>query len=247
MDVGSSDIELVYDGSNQKIGLRFTGLNIPHGAVIESASIQFTVDEVSSGTCKLYIKGHNADDSESFTSVKNNVSGRLTTSAVVIWEPAAWPTVGAAGTDQKTPDLSSIIQEIVNSPGYTQSSAISIIITGTGERTAEAYEGSAGSAALLTVNYTVGMVTSILAPVFDETHVHIYPNPVSNGKVTVEINGGFEGGGTVTVFDIYGRICHLSQIEKGETVIDVSGIKSGLYIIKISNINKVYTYKLLIE
>jgi hypothetical protein len=247
MDVGSSDIELVYDGSNQKIGLRFTGLNIPPGATIESASIQFTVDEVSSGTCKLYIKGHNADNSESFTSAANNVSGRLTTSAEVIWEPAAWPTAGAAGTDQKTPDLSSIVQEIVNRPGYSQNSAISIIITGTGERTAEAYEGSAGSAALLTVNYTFGMETSILAPAFDETHVRIYPNPVSGGKVTVEINGGFEGGTSVTVLDIFGRICHLSRIEKSETVIDVSGMRSGLYIIRLSNNKKVYSYKLLVE
>jgi len=248
MDVISSDLELAYEGlGSQTIGLRFTGLNIPIGTEIDSAFIQFTVDEVSSGTCKLFIKGHDADDSELFTSAVNNVSGRIKTSAEVIWEPADWPTVGAAGTDQKTPDLSSIIQEIVDRPGYTITSAISIIIIGTGERTAEAYEGSPGSAALLTVYYTVGMETSILSPAFDETHVRIYPNPVSDSKITIEINGGLGGGTSVTVFDIHGRIYHQFRIKKSETVIDVSGMKSGLYIVRLSNSNKIYSYKLLVK
>ena len=162
METNSSDIELVYEGSNhQTIGLRFTGLNIPPGAAIESAFIQFTVDEVSSGTCKLYIKGHDADNSESFTSAVNSVSGRLTTSAEVIWEPAAWPTVGAAGTDQRTPDLSSIVREIVNRPGYTKAVPFLSSLPEQERRIAEAYEGAAGSAALLTVNYTFGTVSSI--------------------------------------------------------------------------------------
>jgi hypothetical protein len=65
--------------------------------------------------------------------------------------------------------------------------------------------------------------------------------------VTVEINGGYEGGTSVTVLDIFGRICHLSKIERSETVIDVSGMRSGLYIIRLSNNNKVYSYKLLVE
>ena len=81
----------------------------------------------------------------SLPSAPKNVSSRETTSAEVTWEPPVWPTEGEAGEDQRTPDLSSIIQEIVNRPGYTQSSAISIIITGSGERTAEAYEGADSS------------------------------------------------------------------------------------------------------
>ena len=39
---------------------------------------------------------------------------------------------------------------------------------------------------------------------------------------------------SVTVFDIYGRICHRSHLEKNETVTDVSDLKSGLYIINLS-------------
>ena len=50
----SSDIELVYDDGNQIVGLRFTGLNIPPGAAIDSAFIQFTVDE-SIDQCLCFI------------------------------------------------------------------------------------------------------------------------------------------------------------------------------------------------
>jgi len=243
----SSDIELVYDDSNQIIGLRFTGMNIPPGAAIESASIQFTVDEESTGACVLSIKGENADDSPSFTSASNNVSNRVTTTAEVTWEPAEWPTVGAAGADQETPDLSAIIQEIVNRPGYTQSSAITIIIAGSGERTAEAYEGDAGSAALLTVHYSSGMQSTGVTAGIDETRVRIFPNPVSEGMITLQVSGPTPGVTSVSIFDLTGRICCSLQIEKEKAYIDVSGFKPGLYIINVSDRNRSYSHKLIVK
>jgi len=247
MDQGSSDLELVRESTIQKVGLRFTGLDIPYGAKIESAYIQFTVDEVSTGSCSLSIRGHNADNSEPFTTSDYNISGRPVTSAVVIWTPAEWLTVGTAGPDQKTPDLSSIIQEIVNHPGYTSGSAVSIIITGTGKRVAKAYEGSASTAALLTVNYSFGAETSILAPTHTGLPVQMYPNPVSDGKITVEIDSDTESPVSVTIFDLSGRILYRSVIESNQTFIDVSDIKSGLYIIQLSNGINIRSHKLLVK
>ena len=164
MYTNSSDIELVYDGSNQTIGLRFVGLNIPQGATITAANIQFTCDETNSTATNLTIKGHDANNSSAFTTASNNVSSRTTTSASVNWSPAAWNSVGEAGANQRTPDLSAIVQEIVNRSGYTHNSAITMIITGTGERTAEAYDGTSSSAALLTVDYITGQTPTNDAP-----------------------------------------------------------------------------------
>ena len=248
MYTNSSDIELVYDGGgDQTIGLRFTGMNIPPGASIDSAFIQFTVDEVSSGACILSIKGENADDSRFFASAMHNVSGRLTTSAEITWEPADWPTVGAAGADQRTPDLSSIVQEIVNLPGYSLSSAITIIITGSGERTSEAYEGVAGSAALLTVTYNFGKESNTSIHSLDDTPIQIYPNPVTNGKVTIALDGDITGNASVAIVDMMGRICHQYELKHAKTELDISGIKPGIYMINLSNGNKTYSYKLLVE
>lgn len=243
----SSDIELVYDGGDQIIGLRFTGLNIFPGATIGSASIQFTVDERSSGACALSIRGHNVDHSPPFTSAKKNVSERETTSAEVTWEPPPWLTAGEAGEDQRTPDLSPIIQEIVNRPSYTQSSAVSIIITGTGKRTAEAYEGSAASAPLMTVAYSYGTGSSTGAPAPDDTRFWIYPNPVTDGRLTMEIGAIRTGRTDVTITDLAGRVSYRTQLTNSRTVLDLNGINPGLYIINLRDGNRVYSQKLFVE
>src|SRR3972149_5451247 len=44
----SSDLELVYDGTNQVVGMRFLDIAVPQGATITSAWIQFTADESQS-------------------------------------------------------------------------------------------------------------------------------------------------------------------------------------------------------
>ena len=154
----SSDMELVNDGSkgNQIVGLRFTGITVPQGATITKAYIQFTVDETSSGTTNLNIKGQDINDAPAFASSTNNVSNRTTTTASVSWNPLPWNSVGASGTNERTPDIKSIVQEIVDRSGWNSGNDMAMIITGTGERTAEAYEGVSGSAALLHLEYTVG-------------------------------------------------------------------------------------------
>src|SRR5688572_20478550 len=50
----SSDLELVADGSDvQLVGLRFPGVTIPAGAVIQQAWVQLQTDEVSTGAASL--------------------------------------------------------------------------------------------------------------------------------------------------------------------------------------------------
>lgn len=153
----SSDLELVYDGSrrgNQTVGLRFKNLNIPQGVTILKAYIQFTCDERKSGSTSVVIKGHDVNNSVAFTTSYYNVSSRTKTSASVEWNNiSAWNTVGAATSKERTPELKSIVQEIVNRRGFTTSSAMTFIITGTGKRTAESYNGSKSKAPLLYIEY----------------------------------------------------------------------------------------------
>ncbi|MEH0154203.1 Ig-like domain-containing protein [Limibacter armeniacum] len=158
MYMNSSDIELVSDGSrgNQVIGLRFTGLAIPQGAVINTANIQFTVDETANESGTKYIYAHDTDNASAFTTSASNVSSRSKTTASVSWSPATWSSVGASGADQRTPDLKGVVQEVVNRSGWNAGNAMAFVIEGSGKRTAEAYEGSSSLAALLNVTYTVG-------------------------------------------------------------------------------------------
>jgi hypothetical protein len=128
-------------GVIQIVGLRFAGLSIPQGANIQSAYIQFQCRVATTAAASLLIEGQAADNAATFAKITNNISSRPRTSANVGWVPAAWGTVGAQGADQQTPDLTSVMQEIVNRGGWTAGNSMVFIITGTGVRTAEAFDG----------------------------------------------------------------------------------------------------------
>ncbi|MCH7764361.1 MAG: VCBS repeat-containing protein, partial [Candidatus Marinimicrobia bacterium] len=158
MSLNSSDLELIRDGSrDQEVGMRFNNITLLQGVTIANAYIQFTVDERRSETTNLTFYGEDHDNAPTFSNSSGNISNRTKTSASVNWNNVpAWNSVGAAGSDQRTPDLSSIIQEIVDRPGWSSSNSIVIIVDGSGRRTAESYNGSSGSAPLLHIQYGSG-------------------------------------------------------------------------------------------
>ena len=166
VDLASSDLELGEDWDYQVIGIRFEDIAIPQGATITSAYVQFQVDETSTGEANLLIEADAADSAAVFTSTAWDISSREPTTANVSWTPDDWPTVGEAGVFQQTPDISLIIQEIVERSGWAEGNAIALIITGSGKRVAESYNGNANGAPRLYVEYTTGPVANH-APVID--------------------------------------------------------------------------------
>jgi len=154
MKLTSSDLELVYDKSNQTVGMRFNSVDIPSGATITNAYIQFQVDETPSGTTSLTIQAQAADDPPTFTNSSGNISSRARTAAAQSWSPPPWPTKNAAGPDQRTPNIAAVIQEVVKRTGWASGNSLVVIITGTGERVAESYNGVPSAAALLHVEYS---------------------------------------------------------------------------------------------
>ncbi len=156
--VNSSDLELVNDGfvrGNQWVGLRFQQLNIPPGATITDAYLQFTTDETNGRSTELTIQGEASGNSESFRWYDNgNITRRARTQASVVWRPADWKQVGEASEAQRSPGLQPVLQEIVNQPDWQTSSALTLLIHGQGRRRAEAYEGERDRAAILYVSYT---------------------------------------------------------------------------------------------
>ncbi|BAY24263.1 hypothetical protein NIES2100_40570 [Calothrix sp. NIES-2100] len=155
MDLSSSDLELINDGGDQLVGLRFVGVNIPQGATINKAYIQFKVDETTSVATNLTIRGQDADNALTFTSTRGDISSRLLTDANAVWNAVpTWNTVGTVGADQRTPDLKNVIQEIVNRQGWSSGNSLATIISGTGSRVAEAFDGDQLGAPLLYVEFT---------------------------------------------------------------------------------------------
>jgi acid phosphatase type 7 len=157
MYVNSSDIELVYDNSttgNQTVGLRFAGLSVPRGANVTEAFLQFYSDAVSTDAANLTLKAENAGNSLPFSTANFNVSSRARTVNAVNWVPSAWSTAGVAAQEQRSPDLKNIVQEVINRSDWSEGNALAIIATGTGKRTASAFEKSSQRAASLRITYS---------------------------------------------------------------------------------------------
>ena len=153
VNLSSTDLELVRDGSNdQFVGMRFQNVTVPIGATITSAYLEFEVDEtVDIDPTTLTISGVDADDPTTFTSATFDVSSRTQTTAEVAWEPPSW---GATSAKHQSSDIASVVQEIVDRPGWSRGNAMAFVVEGSGRRVAESYDGEAGAAPLLVVDYT---------------------------------------------------------------------------------------------
>jgi len=167
----SSDLELVFDSfdgqNNQTVGLRFTDITLPTNATITNAYIQFTVDETSSGTTNLNIDGHYSGNSSFFSLTNNNITSRTLTSSqlTVSWNNVpSWNSIGESGFNQRTPDLSAIVEDILSHPNWLSSNAMSFIISGSGARTAESIDGNTAGAPRLIIDYSISSTTNCDAP-----------------------------------------------------------------------------------
>lgn len=151
----STDLELVEDPATssgpQTVGLRFD-LQVPQGAIVTDARIQFKADETQSEPTLLSIATEAADNSSTFTTNAHNLSLRTRSSLSVPWQPEAW-TAGQAGVTQLTPNLAGIVQEVVSRPGWLPGNTIAFLITGSGHRTADSYDKSGGVPAVLTISF----------------------------------------------------------------------------------------------
>ena len=245
MATNNSDIELVYDRSNQRVGLRFTGVAIPAGATISRAYVQFTADEVQNEATSLLIQGQAADNPGTFTSVTGNVSTRPRTGASLGWSPPAWTLVGEAGASQRTPDLSSVLQEVVGRPGWASGNAVAFILTGTGHRTAESFEGKAAAAPLLHVEFASGQAPSIQEaevmateePRLDFALHAVSPNP-SRGPLRIEFSLTGGGGATLELLDVAGRRVgsrEVGALGAGRHQVEFQGrLPAGIYLVRLS-------------
>ena len=179
----SSDLEMAYDPGGtpdrglQIIGLRFNNVSIPQGAIITSARIRFRADADDSGAVSLVISGESVDDASAFGGDNYELSSRINaraTTAKVNWNPAAW----ADNTYHRTSDISSIVQEIVDRPGYAGDDLVIFIEPGAGctdsscRRRADSRNQSSSDAALLQVEYTVPPSCATLRDSDDLTSSH---------------------------------------------------------------------------
>ena len=155
MQLTSKDLELVFSGSNQTVGMKFDNVNIPKNAIITKVFIQFQVDEISSENTTLVLRADLSEIAQSFSSNYKNITSRAVTTSGVEWEPEPWGVVGEVGLKQQTPDLSPVIQEVIRQSGWESGNSIVIILTGSGKRVAESFDGEPSGAPFLHIEFSI--------------------------------------------------------------------------------------------
>jgi len=158
----SKDLDLVYSNYNEQlVGVRFKKIKIPKKSKIISAYIQFTADNIVGKEDKqatsIYIDANYVNSARTFSDHKP-IKGRALTSlaAQVQWDIPAWSITEERGKKQKTPDLSVMIQEIIDRPKWKSGNHMAFIFSAgpscideTCHRTAETHKNDNSSPTLV--------------------------------------------------------------------------------------------------
>ncbi|MEN8219379.1 MAG: hypothetical protein ABFS56_24095 [Pseudomonadota bacterium] len=164
---GSSDISFdlalkftgmaASDPYDQKVGLRFRDVQLPQGATITNAYIEFTSRSTSDDAASYSIHVEDSGDSAAFSQTAGDISAR-TLGSSVDWTllSETW-TIGEL---YQTPDLKTLVQSIVNRSDWCGGNAMSFIISSmsTAERDILSYDGSSSGAPQLVVEFDPGSV-----------------------------------------------------------------------------------------
>jgi len=118
-----TDNDLKYGKTNRTAGFRFTNLNIPAGAIINSAYLNWDHGEGGSKQTLINIYAEDSATPGTFTSTDDNIVDRTRTLNYVPMNVD----VEGDGTDVTSPDLKSLVQSVVNSQGGIDHLALILI------------------------------------------------------------------------------------------------------------------------
>ena len=253
VDTESSDLELCFDHEATFVGLIFRGVEIPAGANVTNAYVQFTVDAVEPGTTDAYILlevygAAEANVAAPFTVDPFDISWKTATEAVVEWEPGPSVAEGDAGENEQTPDISAVINEIIALDGWASGNNIMIVVTTDAgqledwNREMEAFDGDPALAAVLNITFEGG--TGINSSDADFSRL-VYPNP-TEGKFN--INNPASDEFDYEIYTSNGRLVSSKQNNTGSsTEVDMSNFVKGMYFVNVRTAGRSETHKLILK
>jgi hypothetical protein len=164
--VSSSSDDAIEDGSGsvaltgnhlhlgyKTVGVKFNTINIPQGATITEAYIEFTADRDNTGSGSVNIYGEDVDDASTYSSSSYDITSRSKTSAVTNWATTNW----VAEQSYNTPDLKSLVQEIVDRNSWGSGNDMAFVfVMNSGHKDGKSYDESSSKAPLLFVKYQTG-------------------------------------------------------------------------------------------
>lgn len=118
------------NGQNITSGFRFPNVTLPQGAQIAEAYLEFTVDGPYTDELTVVFYGEASGNAQPF-SFSSRPENRPLTQASAAWHILSsdrWE----LGQTRASPDLTAIVQEIINRPDWTSGNALAIIVKNAG-------------------------------------------------------------------------------------------------------------------
>ena len=145
------------------VGTRFQSVTIDNSEQINSASVQFRaldVDNIGTTNVRIYGELPADDDADKFSNSNNNISNRPLTTAFVDWMDIPVWAPGEVSSDTTTPDLTPIIQEIVDRGGWANGNDLALIFfdhptSPSDDRRRASAEDHSNPAPTLTIDYGI--------------------------------------------------------------------------------------------
>ncbi len=109
-------------------GYRFQNIEVPQGATITNAYMQFTGAGTYGGTPSSMIKAVASDDFPAWTLVNSEVSSQTFVPATKLWTLKPWKNKFI----YNTPDISNVVQQVINRAGWLEGNSLAIVTTSTG-------------------------------------------------------------------------------------------------------------------
>lgn len=202
-------------------GLRYQDLRIPRGAVITKAQIRFTSEALNTSDAKLSIKAESVGNSTTFKNEDNNISDRPTTNAEVVWDNNN--NFPLSDESLLSPDISSVIQEVVNRGDWCGGNNLNIIVEGlssvlSSAREASSFEEGNGRSPQLMLTYDESTATGCMRE-------RLIYQVNSDGENAEERSNGYQNTGTELTFndranDYIGLRFSGVNIPKNATILD---------------------------
>ncbi|MCF8348180.1 MAG: T9SS type A sorting domain-containing protein [Bacteroidales bacterium] len=241
-------------------GLRFTDVTIPKGFIIDSAYIQIYSHEGKSAedVANITIVGEATDHASTYT-YESLITTRPHTSASINWvvdvEWGLW-------MPYRTPDIKTIVQEIVNREGWEAGNALAIMLMGENQgpsdvdnaREFESFENIAdpedGGDGQNHPERVPRLVVYYSAPsaIFNRQQSNsliVYPNPASD-HLTLNLESGSKA--TISVYNQIGALV-METVTNNESLpqLNVNHLTNGIYMIHVMQQGEHFHSKLIIN
>jgi hypothetical protein len=246
------DLDAGWEGDEFNVaitGMRFRNVNVPKGAIIDSAFVQLFAHEDEGDPALITIRAEAADSAITYNDV-DLISARPTTTASVFWSATEnW----VIWNQYRTPELKNLVQEVVNRSGWKAGNALAFSFTGQDQgastldnaRDIESFENvedpDDGGDGLnhperipkLFIYYH--LTSSTLQPVLAQV-LQVAPNPARTGQIALN-TAPFEGqDALIRLIDTQGRLLrqwNFSNLPDTNLHLSVDGLPNGLHYLEL--------------